>query len=150
MIDKLNKRITINTWNDIADFQPLAIDQDYKAGKCYVDTINGAELCIVRCQKSVIGILSDTFGFGVGDREGENTAPFAVAGWVLAYVQGTVEPGDPLTNDAEGNLVRMNQQEKSMYPERIVAIYKKPEEAEFWGPEGSQIPVDGRHWVKVK
>jgi hypothetical protein len=138
-------------WNDIADFQPLAVDQEYKAGKCYFDTLNGAELCNVRCQKSVIGILSDTFGFGVGNREADNYAPFAIAGWVLAYVIGeNLEPGDVLTNGEDGSLVKMNQQEKSMYPERIVAIYKKPEDAEFWGPEGSQIPVDGRHWVKVK
>jgi hypothetical protein len=138
-------------WNDIADFQPLAVDQEYKAGKCYFDTLNGAELCNVRCQKSVIGILSDTFGFGVGNREADNYAPFAIAGWVLAYVVGeNLEPGDVLTNGEDGSLVKMNQQEKSMYPERIVAIYKKPEDAEFWGPEGSQIPVDGRHWVKVK
>jgi len=37
-----------------------------------------------------------------------------------------------------------------MYPERIVAIYKKPELAETWGPEGSEIQVNGRHWVKIK
>lgn len=137
-------------WNDIADFQELAVDTDYVAGKCYFDTLDGAKVCDERCQKSVIGILSDTFGFGVGNREGDNFAPFAVAGWVLAYVAGTCEPGDPLTNDAAGNLVKMNQQEKSMYPERLVAIYKKPEPAETWGPEGSEIQVNGRHWVKIK
>jgi hypothetical protein len=36
------------------------------------------------------------------------------------------------------------------YPDRIVAIYKKPEKAKFWGPEGGQVKVRGRHWVKVK
>lgn len=44
----------------------------------------------------------------------------------------------------------MTLEEKQNYPERLIAIYKKPEPSQAWGPEGKQIPVNGRHWVKVK
>jgi len=135
-------------WNDIADFQRV-IDE-VVPGKCYYDTLNGAKICNTRCQKSVIGILSDTYGIGVGTRGDDTHAPFAVAGWVLAYVADECEPGDPLTNDADGNLIKMGPSEKTAWPERIVAIYKKPEDQEYWGTLENKILVNGRHWVKVK
>ena len=135
-------------WNDLADFQDLA--DEYVPGKCYSDTLEGAKICRSRCQKSVIGILSDTFGFALGKDEKKGQAPFAVSGWVLAYVEDDCEPGDPLTNDQHGNLIRMSPGEKSAWPERLVAIYKRPETSDYWGPDGNKILVNGRHWVKVK
>ena len=135
-------------WNDIADFQK--INGEKIPGKCYFDTIDGAEICTERCQKSVIGILSDTYGFGVGGSERPDNGPFAIAGWVLAYVADECEPGDPLTNDEDGNLSKMTEVEKALYPERLIAIYKKPETKTVWGTEDTSIEVKGRHWVKVK
>ena len=135
-------------WNDVADFQELA--DEYVPGKCYYDTLEGAKICRERCQKSVIGILSDTYGMALGIESDKNKAPFAVAGWVLAYVEGYPEPGDPLTNNEYGFLVVMREAEKALYPERIVAIYKRPEPQEYWGTEEKKIHVNGRHWVKVK
>ena len=136
-------------WNDIADFQLL--DDKLEFGRCYFDTTEGAKICNTRCQMSVIGIASDTFGFGVGsganpDRE----VPIAIGGWVLAFVDQEYGCGTPLTNDDHGCLTAMTKQEKMEYPERIVALYKKPETAELWGTEGKEIEVKGRHWVKVK
>lgn len=137
--------------NDIADFQLVYGDQI--PGKCYYDTLEGAKVCTERCQKSTIGVLSDTFGFGVGANQAPQYGPFAVAGWVLAFVDvaegDTIEPGDPLTSNSTGNLVRMSDVEKKEFPERIVAIYKKPEPNETWGPN-NEIVVNGRHWVKVR
>lgn len=137
-------------WNDIADFQDLA-DPEFIAGKCYYDTLQGAYICSERCQKSVIGIASDTFGYGVGQDSNKTQVSIAVCGWVLAYVNDATScvSGDVLTNDADGSLVKMTDQEKALYPERIVGVYKKPETAEFWGPN-NQVAVNGRHWVKVK
>ena len=121
---------------------------------CYYDTLEGAKRCSEYCQKSVIGILSDTYGHAVGDR-GMGYAPFAVSGWVLAYIEDDVldkvEPGDVLTSSPTGRLTIMYRKDVETYPERIVAIYKKPETAVLWGPKGAQkIEVKGRHWVKVK
>lgn len=136
-------------WNDYADFQ-LLCDQ-LIPGKCYYDTKDGAKICSERCQMSVIGIASDTFGQAVGcGANPEREVPIAVAGWVLAYVDQEYECGTPLTNDQFGNLTAMTKQEKMEYPERIVGIYKRKEMDQFWGPENAKITVNGRHWVKIK
>lgn len=135
-------------WNDIADFQLLCDRLEF--GKCYFDTKDGAMICNKRCQMSVIGIASDTFGFGVGNRPDNKQVPIAVAGWVLAFVDKEYECGTPLTNDEHGNLTAMTREEKLEYPERIVALYKRKEMEEFWGPENQKIAVKGRHWVKIK
>ncbi len=136
-------------WNDIADFQLL--NDELKYGLCYFDTKDGARICTSRCQMSVIGIASDSLGFGVGSgaHPGQEV-PIAVAGWVLAHVDQEYECGTVLTNDKNGFLTKMTKEEKLEYPERIVALYKRKEMDEFWGPAGQQITVNGRHWVKVK
>ncbi len=136
-------------WNDVADFQLLC--DELIPGKCYFDTKDGAKICNTRCQMSVIGIASDTFGYGVGCGANPNReVPIGVAGWVLAYVDKEYECGTPLTNDEFGNLTAMTRDEKLEYPERIVGLYKRKEMDEFWGPEGTKIEVKGRHWVKIK
>jgi hypothetical protein len=142
-------RVWNAVWNDVADFQLLADKLEY--GRCYMDTKDGAMICTKRCQMSVIGIASDTFGFGVGSGANANhEVPIAVAGWVLAFVDKEYECGTVLTNDEFGNLTAMTRDEKLEYPERIVALYKRKELDTLWGPENSRIEVKGRHWVKVK
>lgn len=141
-------RIWNAVWNDLADYQLLNDELIY--GKCYADTKDGARLCTERCQLSVIGIASDTFGYGLGTGANQKEVPIAVAGWVLAYVDQEYECGTPLTNDAHGNLTKMTREEKMEYPERIVAIYKRKEMDNQWGPDHAKIQVNGRHWVKVK
>ncbi|MFN3455068.1 MAG: hypothetical protein ACK41T_08935 [Pseudobdellovibrio sp.] len=136
-------------WNDYADFQKLNDKLVY--GMCYRDTFEGAILCTERCQKSVIGIATDTFGMAVGQGvHPDAQVPIAVAGWVLAFVDKEYECGTPLTNDEKGYLTEMTLQEKRDYPERLVAIYKKKELNLTFGTEGKEIQVNGRHWVKVK
>lgn len=142
-------RVWNAVWNDIADFQLLADRLDF--GRCYIDTKDGAKICTERCQMSVIGIASDTFGFGVGSGANPNReVPIAVAGWVLAFVDKEYECGTALTNNELGELTAMTREEKMEYPERIVAIYKRKEMDTLWGPPGRQIEVKNRHWVKVK
>jgi hypothetical protein len=53
-------------------------------------------------------------------------------------------------NDSNGNLVKMSEEMKRLYPERIVATYKKPEPSRYFGPGTEAVKVNGRHWVKVK
>jgi len=43
----------------------------------------------------------------------------------------------------------MTLEEKRNYPERLIAIYDRPELAEYWGPN-NEVKVNGRHWVKIK
>lgn len=140
-------RVYNAVWNDIADFQDLA--DNLVPGKCYFDAVEGARICDLKCQRGVIGIASDTYGHGVGQVTGKNQVPIAVCGWVLAYVDGQCEIGDALTNNHNGNLIKMTDEEKCKYPERIVATYKKKEAGEYFGPN-KEVKVNGRHWVKVK
>lgn len=135
-------------WNDIVDFQTLC--DELVHGKCYFDTFDGAKICTVRNQKSVIGIASDTFGFAVGRDVNKNQVPIAIGGWVLAFVDKVYESGTVLTNDKDGNLTEMTRDEKMEYPERIVALYKSPEYNEYFGDTNNKVKVNGRHWVKVK
>lgn len=141
-------RVWNSVWNDIADYQLL--DDELIFGKCYFDTRSGAKVCHQRCQQSVIGIATDTFGFGVGQNLHEKEVPVAVAGWVLAFVDKEYDCGVPLTNDENGMLTEMTLEEKQQYPERLVAIYKKKEPAKHWGDAHEKIEVNNRHWVKVK
>ena len=142
-------RVWNAVWNDVADFQLLC--DELIPGKCYYDTKDGAKICNSRCQMSVIGIASDTFGYGVGSGANPNReVPIGVAGWVLAYVDKEYECGTPLTNEEFGNLTAMTREEKLEYPERIVGIYKRKEMDQLWGPQDHKIVVNGRHWVKIK
>jgi len=137
-------------WNDVADFQEVADEKI--PGKCYFDTQRGAKICNEDCQKAVIGILTDTYGFGLGQSNNPKKAPFVIAGWVLAYIDSeqTYEPGDVLMNNRSGDLTKMPDEMKRFYPERIVATYKKPEPSKYFGPGNDRVKVNGRHWVKVK
>ncbi len=137
-------------YNDYADFQKISNEEIIIFGRCYYDTKNGAKLCSERCQKSVIGIASDTFGFAAGAEVNTHQAPFAVCGWVLAYVDKEYESGTPLTNDEYGYLTEMSMEEKNQFPERLIAIYKCKENNIYWGSKNKKIYVDNRHWVKVK
>jgi len=136
-------------WNDVADFQLLYSDEEMIPGKCYYDTAEGAKICDKECQMSVIGIASNTFGFGVGART-ERAVPIAVAGWTLSFVDKEYPTGTPLMNNADGDLTEMPRDMIKEYPERIVALYKKKEPNKLWGPLTKEIKVNGRHWVKVK
>ena len=142
-------RVWNAVWNDVADFQLLADKLEF--GRSYYDTKDGAKICNKRCQKSVIGIASNTYGFAVGScaNPGREVS-IGVAGWVLAYIDKEYDSGTALTNDENGKLTKMSFWEKILYPERMIAIYKKIEVLSHWGPEGSQIEVKGRHWVKIK
>ena len=134
-------------WNDVADFRKLNDELIY--GKCYYDTTNGAKICDTQCQKSVIGIASNTFGQGLGFI-GAKSVPIAISGWVLAFVDKEYEIGTPLTNDENGDLTEITFEEKKWYPERLVAIYRNKEVNILWGPKDKEIEVNNRYWVKIK
>jgi hypothetical protein len=134
-------------YNDVVDWQDLKEGAEVKYGKVYVDSYDGAHLPTGRCQLGVMGICSDTFGFAVGRIQDRNQIPVSVAGWCLAYVDKMYQTGIPLTNTSSGCLTEMNATEKMTFPERLIAIYKRPEHEEVWQ---GKVETKNRHWVQVK
>jgi len=131
--------------NDYADFQPLHENEKLRYGRAYYHNKFTMHLCNKRCQKSVVGIASDTHGQAVGFDSTKYQVPLAVAGWVLAVVDKRYESGTPLVNASSGSLTRANLFERMFRTERIVGIYQRPE----YQPEWKGIVVNKRSWVKV-
>lgn len=130
-------------YNDIADFFETYVE-DIEYGKTYVLVNGNAQLATEYCQTGIIGIASDTFGYGLGQRK--NAIPIAVAGVTLAHVDSSYSAGTPLTCSAHGWLTKMKDEDVIKYPTRLIASYYKPEKEEIW----NDIMVRGRHWVRIK
>jgi hypothetical protein len=139
-------RVYNAVWNDIVDFVDAPDDLVVEYGRVYVRTPEySVGISDQYCQPGILGIASDTFGFGVGTKENGNQIPIAIGGFVLAYVDNLYPPGTPLTSGFKGELTELRGIDKHDNPERIVATFDRPEKAEEW----NGIPVKGRHWVKV-
>lgn len=143
-------RVTGAVFNDLADAIPVGEGDVLEAGYCYGFDGEHYTKTSEYMQKSYIGIHSDTYGFKMGHEEGKEKLNVAVSGFVLAYVDKEYEVGTPLTCTTDGYLTEINFEDKMKYPERIVATYWKNEPNEEWGPEGKEVKVNGRKWVKVK
>ena len=140
-----------SVYNDIADFVELEIPiEKIEYGKCYTYKNDTVHLSDRYCQKGIIGIASDTYGYGLGTKQLADgyEIPIAVAGFVLAYVDNNenLEIGDVLTSSSNGYLIKMSNEDKSVYPERILGTFFKHEKKDVW----HDIKVNGRVWIKVK
>lgn len=132
-------RVYNAVFNDIADFIELAPGSEVEYGYCYYQTKEGLCKCNTRAQMGVVGLASDTYGYGLGINEDKRQVPIAIAGWVLAYVDKEYPIGTALINNENGILTMVLKEERLMFEERIVATYMRVDE------KGSD-----RHWVKVK
>ena len=142
--------LTINTTlasgNDYID--SIAVDVTPEAGYCYCFDGEHYFKSDKYLASNFIGIHSDTSNFAIGEKG--NCLKVAVAGFTLAYVDKEYETGTPLTCTKDGLLTEISKQDKIEYPERIVAIYWKPEHNETWKLGDLEVPVNGRHWIKIK
>ena len=147
-------------WNDYAEFRKGQID-NLKPGQVVTEIGNGEmKLANKKLQKGC-KILSDTFGFAIGETK-ECKLPIAVSGRVLVYCdtpKEELEPGDCLCANYNGNAIKMTQGEIINYPDRIIGTVSEIPNYEIWhggeyrpeiknNPE--DIQVDGRIWVYVR
>ena len=140
-------KIVNAVWNDIADYLEVESDTEIEFGKAYVYVEGKHRKSGTYAEKGVLGIASDTLGFGVGQKpEGTPQIPIAIGGFVLAYVDQLYDSGTPLTCTKDGWLTEMGMGVKMEYPERMVGTFYKIEPAEFW----NYIEVKGRSWVKIR
>lgn len=145
-------------YNDIVDFFPLGFHLDnIEMGKVYILNKDGSvKLSETYGQKGILGITSDTYGFGVGSKSGlleqngvfcGNELPISIGGFVLANIDPLVindlEPGDLLTCGHNGCLTKLLSEDNNSM---VIAYYLKPEPSLIW----NEIKVNGRYWVKIK
>jgi len=139
-------RVYNAVYADIADFIAVedSVEVEYGRVYCYDKQIHYKSKRYAA--SGIIGIASDTFGFGVGQKQYGKQIPIAIGGFVLAYCDGELKPGTPLTCGANGTLKKANIFVKLFFPERIIATFYKPELLNKW----HDIVVNGRHWVKIR
>lgn len=134
-------------WNDYAECR--AQKEEIEPGYCVASGDDGKVYKTNEKFQACDGIVSDTFGFSIGETDSCKT-PLAVAGRVLAYAENPEElhSGDTVCAGPNGKIVKMTREEIREWPDRIVGIVSEIPTYETWGTGG--VLVDGRIWIKVK
>ena len=135
-------------WNDYAEFRTQK--EIIEPGYCVASTNNGQVYKTTEKFQACDGIVSDTFGFAIGETD-ECKTPLAVAGRVLVYFHGNREDyqsGDTVCAGPEGKIIKMTREEIKEYPDRIIGIVSEIPEYETWG--SGNVAVNNRIWIKVK
>ena len=135
-------------WNDYAEYRNQK--EEIKPGYCVASTDDGQVYKTTEKFQACDGIVSDTFGFAIGETD-ECKTPLAVAGRVLAYCEGdrySYHSGDTVCAGPNGKVVKMTREEIREWPDRIIGIVSEIPEYETWGT--GNVAVNGRIWIKVK
>lgn len=135
-------------WNDYAEFRTQK--EIIEPGYCVASNDNGQVYRTTEKYQACDGIVSDTYGFAIGETNNCKT-PLAVAGRVLAYYEGNREDyhaGDTVCAGPEGKICKMTREEIREWPDRIIGIVSEIPEYEIWG--SNNIKVNNRIWIKVK
>ena len=147
-------RITANAiygavWNDYAEYRESDITQP---GRCIIENGNDTlSLSTERLQRGA-EIVSDTFGFAIGETDTCKT-PIAASGRVLAYGYEDREQfkshiGYPVCSGPNGTVSIMTDEEEQLYPSRIIGYISAVPDYEIWGT--GNVKVDGRIWIRIK
>lgn len=135
-------------WNDYAEFRKQ--NETIKPGYCVTSTKDGKVKLTTERMQYCEGIVSDTFGFSIGETT-ECKTPLAVSGRVLAYYSGNIneyEIGDVLCANFDGTVCKMTREEIKEYPDRIVGTVSEIPTYEVWGD--GNVSTKNRIWVKIK
>lgn len=135
-------------WNDYAEYRQT---QKYiQPGYCVIETGKGDLIKSSKRLQPGANIVSDTFGFAIGETEQIKT-PLAVSGRVLAYPyedRDSYQAGDPVCSGPNGTISKMTREEVREYPDRIIGTVSEIPNYEVWGT--GNVKVDNRIWIKVK
>lgn len=127
------------------------------AGRCVSEIGNGSmSITTARLQKGC-KIISDTFGFCIGETDDSKT-PIAVTGRVLAYPLESLEEctkhiGDFVCSGPNGTISIMTQAEAINHPECIIGTISEIPTYDTWkcgNNETKPIKVKGRIWIYVR
>lgn len=134
-------------WNDYAEYRSTP---KVKPGQCVIETGKGDLIKSSKRLQPGANIVSDTFGFAIGETEQTKT-PLAVSGRVLAYPyedRDSYQAGDPVCSGPNGTISKMTREEVREYPERIIGTVSEIPSYEIWGT--GNVKVNNRIWIKVK
>lgn len=139
-------------WNDYAEYRAT---EPTEPGRVVTETY---DKLIITKERLMPGcrIVSDTFGFAIGQTELYNT-PIAVSGRVLVYPYRSREEyplGAAVCSAPNGTVDIMTHDEIMMYPERIVGTVSEIPTYEIWQAGSKESPnpiqVNGRIWIYVR
>lgn len=135
-------------WNDYAEYRKT---KEYiQPGYCVIETGKGDLIKSSKRLQPGANIVSDTFGFAIGETEQTKT-PLAVSGRVLAYPyedRDSYQAGDPVCSGPNGTISKMTREEVREYPDRIIGTVSEIPDYEVWGT--GNVKVNNRIWIKVK
>lgn len=135
-------------WNDYAEYRKT---KEYiQPGYCVIETGKGDLIKSSKRLQPGANIVSDTFGFAIGETEQTKT-PLAVSGRVLAYPyedRDSYQAGDPVCSGPNGTISKMTREEVREYPDRIIGTVSEIPNYEVWGT--GNVKVNNRIWIKVK
>lgn len=137
-------------WNDLADCLSVPEDTDLEPGYAYCFDGEHYYKSSKYMDDGFIGIHSDTAGFSMGYSQSRKQLKAGVAGFILTYIDQEYPIGTPLTIGENGKLTKIKNEDILGNPHKIIGTFWKKEPAEKWGPEGKEVLVNGRMWVKVK
>lgn len=135
-------------WNDYAEYRK--IKEYIQPGYCVIETGKGDLIKSSERLQPGANIVSDTFGFAIGETEQTKT-PLAVSGRVLAYPyedRDSYQAGDPVCSGPNGTISKMTREEVREYPDRIIGTVSEIPNYEVWGT--GNVKVNNRIWIKVK
>lgn len=135
-------------WNDYAEYRQTK--KYVQPGYCVIETGKGDLIKSSERLQPGANIVSDTFGFAIGETEQTKT-PLAVSGRVLAYPyedRDSYQAGDPVCSGPNGTISKMTREEVREYPERIIGTVSEIPNYEIWGT--GNVKVNNRIWIKVK
>lgn len=135
-------------WNDYAEYRRTK--KYVQPGYCVIETGKGDLIKSSKRLQPGANIVSDTFGFAIGETEQTKT-PLAVSGRVLAYPyedRDSYQAGDPVCSGPNGTISKMTREEVREYPERIIGTVSEIPDYEVWGT--GNVKVNNRIWIKVK
>ena len=146
-------RVYNAVWNDYAEHRKTV--KNVQIGQVVAEDGDG-EQHITKYRLEVgANITSDTFGTSMNETPDSQT-PIAVAGRVLAYVDGDrndYKPGDAVCSGPNGTVSKMTRREIRRYPDAIIGYVSEIPNYEIWkaGAENcpTEIKVNGRIWIKV-
>lgn len=137
-------------WNDLADCITVPRSTVVEPGYCYCFDGKNYHKSSKYMDDGFIGIHSNTAGLLAGFNPSRNQIHAGIKGFVLAYVDKEYKPGTPLTCTENGYLTEISLEDKIKNPHKVIGTFWKSEPKEKWGPEGQEVDVNGRMWIKVK